>query len=636
MIPAALGACLVLAGLLVLAANRVRPYPFSLTDDNWMYFLPLIKGHTDALLGGHLLRVLWGLGSGWAPWENAQVGVFYLPYHLANLLARAMGQPLAILEVSAWLHLAAAGLVTWIFTPGELRPLERLGWAAAAMLMPGPWLLGLNWHNYLSCYPWFLAMALLLRRSVSSGSVPGRGDRLLMGGLSLGFFISAHPQMYVLGIGLLVLWALAEAPRKATLGTLLPFLAAQFPALVPMIFMKILSMNATLEWMGGRDDPDFLLRNAMTMGTVLHGTVLGNLLYTPGFILWANISWTGVGMFFCPCLVLLARPLWLERRWPLGLFFLGCLAFMGAASYPWLRFLEFGPLAGFRWTWKLSMLVGPLALASLLPRLRPALARHGARVAWLVAALSLLVCFRGLSFEIWPSLDAAHPLGAPGLVAETRAMAQATGLRPGTRVAVLGMLDMAQALPLPVLGLIGNAPILSGLDTAHVYEPLEPEWVSQTHFGLSLPWRVYVPAQVLLERPEKVLASMARHGVQALVTLTPEAASLPGCRSYTDRLGRTLWVVPVPGAPTGQYPAGPMQTLGLGPSGLLRAPASEQPPVLLTPRPVAWVRDAQGAWLGTPDGLPWGWAAATLLVALIALGALLWNGWPTDGTPSQL
>ena len=43
--------CLVLAAVLVLSANGVRPYPFSTTDDNWMYFLPIIKSHTDALLG---------------------------------------------------------------------------------------------------------------------------------------------------------------------------------------------------------------------------------------------------------------------------------------------------------------------------------------------------------------------------------------------------------------------------------------------------------------------------------------------------------------------------------------------------------------------------------------------------------
>jgi hypothetical protein len=625
-----LGAPVLLAALLVLAANRVRPYPFSTTDDNWMYFLPLIKSHTDALLGGHFLRVLWGLGSGWVPWENAQVGVLYFPYHLANLLARVMGRPLAVLELSAWMHLAAAAIVTHAFAPEELAPGERMGWAAGAMLMPGPFLLGLNWHNYLSCYPWFLGLAFLLRRNVCSGTgCCGRRDRLLLGGFSLGFFLSAHAQMYVLGVGALMLWALAEAPRRATLRTLLPFLVAQLPALVPLIFMKLLAMDGTPDWMGDRADPDYLLRHAQTMGTVLHGSLLGNLLYTQDFQLWADISWTGVGMFFSPCLALLVRPLWHGRRWFLGLFFLGCLAFMGAASYPWMRYLGFGPLEGFRWTWKICIFVGPLALVSLLPRLRSDTVRHGVAIAWLTAALSLVVVFRGLAFEIWPSLVAAHPLGAAALVAETRHMAQETGLRPGTRVVLLGPLNMVQPLPLPVLGLVGNAPLLSGLGTAHVYEPMEPEWVSRAHFGLSLPWRVFLPAQALLEHPAEVFQAMARIGVQAVVTLAPQAASFPGCRSYTDRLGRKLWVVPVPGAPAGPYPAAAGQPLTLGAAGVLLAPAADRPPGLLTPRPIAWGRDRQGAWVGMPGGIPLGWALASLLIAMIGLAGLVWDGWST-------
>ena len=550
--------CLVLAAVLVLSANGVRPYPFSTTDDNWMYFLPLIKSHTDALLGGHLLRVLWGLGSGWVPWENAQVGVLYFPYHLANLLARAVGRPLAILEVSAWLHLAAAGLVTHAFAPAELEPGERLGWAVGAMLMPAPLLLGLNWHNYLSCYPWFLGLAFLLRRGACAGTAaPGRGDRLLMGGLSLGFFLSAHAQMYVLGIGILVLWTLAEAPRRGTLRTLLPFLLAQLLALVPLIFMKLLAMNGTADWMADRSDADYLLRHAQTMGTVLHGTLFGNLLYTGDFQLWANISWTGVGMFFSPCLVLLARPLWLERRWALGLFFIACLVFMGAASYPWIRFLGFGPLEGFRWTWKISVFVGPLALASLLPRLRSALPRRGAAVAWLTAALCLVVAFRGLAFEIWPSLAAAHPLGATGLVAETRQMARETGLRPGTRWVLPGLLHTIKDPPLPVLG----APsamrrFLSGSGTAMSASvspggSAAPTWAFPPRGGCPAG-----PGAPLTIPP--ITAGPGRIGrLQAVVTMAPEAASLPGSRGYTDRLGRSLWVIPVPDAPAGPYPAGP-------------------------------------------------------------------------------
>jgi hypothetical protein len=592
-----------------------------------MYFLPLIKAHTDALLGGHLLRVLWPVGAGWSPWENAQAGVFYLPYHLANLLARAIGHPLALLEVSAWLHLAGAALVAHAFVPADRTPSERLGWAAGAMLIPGPLLLGLNWHNYLSCYPWFLALAFLLRRSAGS-EPPGasRADRLRIGLASLGFFLSAHAQMYVLGIGLLAAWTLAEAPGRATRRTLVPFALAQLPYLLPLVYLKLLAGAGTPDWMQERTDPGYLLHHAQTLSSVLHGTVLGNLLYTKDFQIWSNIAWTGVGMFFAPFLVLLVRPLWRERRLALGGFFLACLMFMGAASFPWIRHLGAGPLAGFRWTWKLSVFVGPLALASLLPRFRPRGPWPAKGVLWLSVGLSLAVFLRGLSFEIWPALGAGHRLGAAGLVQETRTMARAVGLPPGSRIALLGLMEDTQPMPLPMLGLVGNAPVLAGLGTAHVYEPMEPDWVGRAHFNLTLPWRTYLSVDNLLAKRERFLQVMGENDVRALVTLDPRVAALPGCRSYTDADGATLWVVPTQAPGLGRYPAAPGASLTATASGVLLAPATDAPPRILSPRPVAWRRTGQGGWVGTPDGVPWGWAFPTLLLGAVALVALAWNG----------
>jgi len=142
----------VAACLLVLGANCIRPLPFATTDDNWMYFLPLIKAHTDALLGGHPLHMLWQLGAGWSPYESGQIGLYYPPYLVANLLARAIGQPLALLEVSASLHLWAAAVVTWHLVPLEGYRAERYLWALTAIVPVGSLLLGLNWHNYISCY----------------------------------------------------------------------------------------------------------------------------------------------------------------------------------------------------------------------------------------------------------------------------------------------------------------------------------------------------------------------------------------------------------------------------------------------------------------------------------------------------
>jgi len=627
------GFLVLLASAVVLLGNWIRPFPFSTTDDNWMYFLPLIKAHTDAVLGGHPLRMLWSLGSGWSPWENAQVGVLYVPYHLANLVARFIGHPLALLEVSTWMHLSAVALVARSFAPLDRPESERMAWGLLAMLAPGPLLLGLNWHNYLSCYPWFLALAFLLQRIVSRIEFrSSRRERLLIGFCSLGFFVSSHAQMYVLGIGILLLWALAEQPHRSHFRRLLPFLWAQLPALIPLLYLKMLSLDGTQDWMGDRGDSYYLLRHAQTLGAVLHGTLFGNLLYTRDFQLWANISWTGVGIFFSPALVLLCRPLWQRRKWSLGVFFLFALVFMGAASYPTIRHLGFGPLAGFRWTWKICIFIGPLALASLLLRFQESFPRRSPFLLGTIAGLSLLVFLRGLSFEIWPSLEAAHPFGAERLAMETRRMASMTGLLPGSRVALVGPFDMMQPLPLPVLGLVGNAPILAGLEAAHIYEPMEPSRPSREHYGLSLPWRVVLPETLLFQDPEKIMDALRRIGVQAVITISPQARNFQGARPYVDPLGRTLWVLPVPAALTGPFPAALGQKLARKPSGILLAPPSPRPPTLITSRPVTWEPSSSG-WVGVPESLPLGWALISVVVLILTTAGLVWGKGDTPHGP---
>ncbi len=628
---------LVIASLVVvIGAQWIRPLPFSTTDDNWMYFLPLIKAHTDSLLHGHFLNVLWSLGSGWVPWENAQVGILYLPYHLANLIARVIGHPLALLEISAWIHICAAGLIVHAWAPTDRPEDERLGWAVLAMLASGPLLIGLNWHNYLSCYPWFLALAFLLQKAIAvPGGLVSRRDRLLIGGSSLCFFLSAHAQMYVLGIGILILWAFAETPGRSALRAFLPFLWAQLPALVPLIYLKLLSADGTPDWMGNREDPYFLLSHAQTLAGVLHGTIFGNLIQTKDFQLWANISWTGVGMFFSPALIILSIPVWKDRSWALGLFFIACLIFLGADSFPMIRYVGIGPLDGFRWTWKLCIFVGPLALVSLLPRFGGVISRGGSKVTGVLIALSCVVFLRGLSFEMWPSLAAAHPFGAERLAGETRRMATAVGLSQKNRIALLGPWDMAQPLPLPVLGLIGNAPILAGLETAHLYEPMEPAWVSRGHFGLSLPWRVTVPAQAVIEHSTEILEALRGIGVQAVITVSEEVSHLPGFMLYTDPLGRRLWVKLIPGALAGPYPSGSGSGLLMSrtQSGQLMVPGSEKPPSILTPRPISWQRTATG-WLGQPNTFPVGWAIATLIISGFGFLGLVWEGWNRRGPSS--
>lgn len=609
-------ALVVAAGLAFFAlVEAVRPLPFATTDDNWMYFLPLIKAHTDSLLSGHFLRALWSLGAGWSPWENAQAGLLYLPFHLANLLARLLGEPLALLEVSSALHLLAAGLATYGLLPRERGPWERAAWGCAAMVQPGPFLLGLNWHIYLSSYPWFLALALLGLRRDEAG-LPGRRTRLALLACNAGFFLAGHAQMYVLGWLLLLPWWFAMAGLEGWKGRLRLAVAVQLPLVATLLFLKGVSLEANPNWMQGRDQPRYLLAAAQKAGTVLAATLWGNLGAPLDFKLWGT-SWTGAGLLFSP--PLLAVPLlalW-RRRWGLAVFFAACFMFLAAASFPFLRFLGVGPLEGFRWTWKAAIATGPLALLSLALlaeefRLPVRLRRAGVPG---LALLSAWVCVQGMDFDIWPSLVAAHREGARGLVRATRDFAAAAGLPPGCRVALVGEVDMVQALPLPYLGLVGNAPLLSGLETAHIYEPLESARAAKAHFSLNLPWRQAVPEANYAADPRRVEEALRRAGAQALLCPYPDV--LAGGRGVRDGLGRTLFVKRLEDGP-GPFPwarfRGQDLPLDRLPGGGLRTRVPlPEPPALLVPRDLAWRPLPDGRWEGRPEGPGLLWILLTLV-----------------------
>ncbi|MBK8727236.1 MAG: hypothetical protein IPL96_14670 [Holophagaceae bacterium] len=591
-----------------------------------MYFLPLIKAHTDSLLSGHFLNALWSLGSGWVPWENAQVGPLYFPYHVANLVARLLGEPLAILDVSACLHVCASGVVVYAYGDEDLTISERIAWAGLAMVQPGPLLLGLNWHNYLTSTPWFLALLLHLRRQTRLDVPWSRRDRLALVGLNVGFYLSSHAQMFVIGWVLLSLWAFHESRWNWRAFPWLPVVAGMLPLMSSLLFLKLISGTANPDWMVGREDPNFILRHGLSLRTVLQGSLLGNLVVDPTFSLWADIRKSGGGMFFnLPLLTVLAWAL-LKRRWSLASLLAGCIVFLSAKSFPWLSSLAYGPFAGFRWTWKLVIFTGPLALVALMGCFREMVPKAFVRTGLLTMAslLSLSVCIKGLDFEIFPSLAAAHGFGAPGLVAETQRMARSTGLPPGSRIALVGFMDMMQPVPLPVLGLIGNAPILSGLETAHIYEPLEDSRAARSHFGLSLPWRAPVSAEGYAQYPAKVEEALSRIGVDALVTLYPDI--LPGAMAYHDSLGRVTYVKRL--APMNSFPWARLRGQDIAlkrmPGGVLRtAQPQPEPPDLCVPREVVWTQAVDGHWLATPRGPSLFWLVFTLLGFTGAMGLSL-------------
>jgi hypothetical protein len=596
--------------------EATRSFPFSSTDDGPFYFVPLIKAHTEAWMRGAPGAYLWSLGSGHSVWESGQLGAMYLPYVFANLLARLCGEPLLLLEVSAVLHLLLAGLLAWWLLPDSYRGIDRGLAAALVAVQPAPIILGANWTPYLSSYPWFVALLLLCEPSNGDGSWP-RSRRLGVLAASLGFLATAHPQMLAVGLFLVATRCLTGGfDLETRLRNLRSFLVAQIPSILPMIFIFATALKATPGWMAGRDQNDFLLREAQSLGTVLQGIFLGNLVESQGLALWQGVSWTGVGIFFAPWLILSFYPSLRSRRfgWPvLALLMVGLTALQ---SFPLLRLLAVGPLAGFRWTWKLAWFLGPTSLILVLVQMRPTerFVPAWRALASIAIVLCVLVGARGIHFDLFPPLRFARPGGIVTVVEETRRLAETVGMEAGDRIALLGSPPIGpDALPLALLGLIGNAPLLADLGSAHLYEPMEPLEVSRTHFGLSTPWRMPVLPDRYLEDPARIERALASIGTRWLVTAYPGLLYGEEVRTFVGRDGLSVFVAEIP-PPIASWPMGigdqgPVPVALLDNGEVVTAAPTREPPDMGIGREMRWrseedrrlrgrVRQLSPAWIG--------------------------------------
>jgi hypothetical protein len=609
--------------------ESTRGFPFSSTDDGPIYFVPLIKAHTDAWLRGSPGAYLWNLGSGHSVWESGQLGPLYPPYVLANILARVIGEPLLLLEVSAALHLLLAGLFAAWLLPPFYRGVDRGLAAALVAVQPAPIILGANWTPYISSYPWFVALLLLSETSSGEAGWP-RSRRLGVFVASLGFLVTAHPQMVAVGLGLVATRSLAgRGDIRMRLQNLKSFVVAQLPAILPMTFIYLASSRATPNWMGGRVQSDFLLREGQSITTVLHGLLLGNLVERSEFVLWEGVSWTGIGVFFAPWLLLSLYSCLRQRRftWPaLVLIMVGLAAIQ---SFPIFRVLAIGPLYGFRWTWKLAWFLGPVSLLLVLVHMKPT--DKSVPIWRTLVAAALVLCSvvgaRGMQFDLLPSLRLAQPSGIMTLVEETRQLEQAVGMEPGDRIALLGGYPMSvERLPLALLGLIGNAPVLAGLGSAHLYEPMEPESVSLTHFGLSTPWRRPVPPPLYLEDPERIERSLASIGTRWLITHRSGLLRSSDVQTFVGRDGLPLFVreIPPPIAPwpLGIGAQGPVPVALLGNGDVVTVAPVGEPPDMGIGREVRWSTEDDGRLRGRVRQLSPAWIVGEVLALAVALLAL--------------
>lgn len=611
--------------------ESTRGFPFSSMGDGPFYFAPLIKAHTDAWLGGAAGAYLWSLGSGHSVWESGQLGPLYLPYVLANLLARAIGEPVLLLEISAALHLFLAGLVAMWLLPGTYRGLDRGLAASLLAVQPAPIMLGANWTPYLSSYPWFVALLLLCEPSDGPSDCP-RSRRIALLVASLGFLVAAHPQMVAVGLTLVATRCLAgSGDLRFRWRRLRWFVTAQLPAILPMVFIYLASLKATPDWMAGREQGAFLLRDGQSIATVLHGLFLGNLVENQGLAVWEGVSWTGIGIFFAPWLVVSFYTS-LRRRefaWPAAALVLIGLA--AIQSFPLLSSLAVGPLSGFRWTWKMAWFLGPASLIVVLMQVRPngRLLQVWRGLASATVLLCVLVSARGMQFDLFPPFTFAQPGGIVTIVEETRQLAQAVGMESGDRIALLGSCPTYDnPLPAALLGLIGNAPVLADLGSAHLYEPMEPERVAITHFSLSTPWRKPVPRGNYVADPEGIERSLASIGTRWMVTIRPELLQGLDVQTFTGKNGLPLFVreMPPPVAPwpLGINDQGPMPVELLDNGEVVTLEAVDQPPDMGIGREVRWSTEKDGRLRGRVRQLSPVWIVGEILVLALTL-VLLWR-----------
>ena len=212
-------------------------------DDNFTYNLPLIKAQTDVMLGFEIPHMVWGLGAGWDPFMSGQVGLFYFPYLLANIISGLLGMPFALLEVSLVLHQIALGFLVMLLAPGHRR--SKILLAFCLVFLPGPFLLGMNWHAYGTGHVWWVGAALLLlREAKKERAFEQLNSKIMLWGLITLFYQGTHPQIFVWGGLFLVFWIFCVTPAQQRLRLLILLALCALPTVPSLLFLKSIANQA--------------------------------------------------------------------------------------------------------------------------------------------------------------------------------------------------------------------------------------------------------------------------------------------------------------------------------------------------------------------------------------------------------
>ncbi len=604
------------------------PYLHGSKGDNLLTFVPLIKAHTDAFLTLEPLRALWSIGAGWDPFESGQIGLFYPFYHLANLIARLLGMPLAILDISFVLHqcVLVAMIVAWL----EGAAFKKASVALVLVFAPASLLLGMNWHPYGISHIWFIGLVLFLeKRDHFQQRGPDFSSSVILLVLNFLFFASAHLQMFVWGELFVFGWiALFSKTMHAKVKVVRSLFLVNLPLVPPLVYFKWLSTQASANMMNLRNTGASLTHFSQDIAVALQGTFLGNFVHHSDFRLWSeNIDAAGIGLFFQPLWGLVLILGLLRKRWLVLCFFVVLMMLLGVRSFPWLDVLAVGPLKGFRWTWKLTLFVSPLCCLAVL-KLAEDNYKWLSPLMLVVGLCSMLMGFQGRHTNFSAIDQSLVSSGLEEIVKQTSSCLSVLQVPQNARLVQVGDHDIAQTKSMSVLGLMGHTPLLVQRQTAHMYEPLERAQAAEGHLKLSVPWRVHIGTQEYLSKRERIEKAFRFMGVTHLFSSDARTVPVANMEPCLDKTGAPLFIWPLPQARSTAYPQ-PMaydvvDNVEVRHNGLLWvASNSERYPKINVTREIAWEKQPTG-WLGYPQPLHPAWPLATFIL-LISVFGVFWR-----------
>lgn len=575
-----------------LVCEVLRPFPFTTTNDNWSYFLPLLTRVTDSWLDGAPLRIVWELGQGWAPWESGQAAWLSPVPVFSALLTRSVGDPIWLLEVDAGVHVLLLGAAALWAPPTSFSPTQRRAAALLLSLAPGPLLIGMNWHNYLMPAPWFLLLLGFVWRALDRdrGWTPREGVVVVV--VSLLFFSAAHPQMMVIGCGFLALFALGLARNRLGVEVVVRLALAQVPVVPALLFLWLAAANAPPIWMAQRARGSFLDKSFAPLEGLL-ALVTG-----PTFVAFG-------GPVFLPLIVALVVLGVRERRRRLVGVAVFIVILLVPRLFPPIDWLMVGPLASFRFVSKLTVYAGPVVAALFMSTQW----RWRNLTAVVVAASSAVVVVAANDQQT--TLNAAHATGAGGLRDLGRRCLDEAGVNEGERIAFIGDLLYQRDfdhVPLALVAMMNQATLTLGRESANVYEPLEPKELFVAHGALTAWWR----NTPIAASDEVRVAALRNSGVHWLLSLDRGQFDLRTPPLPTTQVcGIFFAALPDP------QPFLPGMVRGRdGTLTTTTTTSTMPPPATMTARPQQWQRLGDGRWQSRP-ALPattWLWGSLAALV----------------------